>query len=516
MKIKSVKIINFKFHHELEFELKNKNCLIYGENGTGKSSLYKALYSNLYYFKDKESLSNVRDNYLNRNYPTEELEVNIEFDDTSIPIISRKNDYIENYEILAQKIPKPEGRKRLFDYFENANIYCLNEQVLNSVLEKNLYDGLYELSKHFPIFKSSLNIYNRLITKLKNSEEDIHQLIKEKNSYDEMIFGNVVTMFPISEINTILKYLNADFEISINFKKAQINVDREFTNPIITISIQGNNDLKNHFNEAKLKLISLATYFALIKKSTTNHPLNLLILDDFISSLDMSNRKFIVQYILDYFKNYQIFLFTHNIQFYKLVQKMIDKEIWNIQYIFTMYEKNKLVAKIKDKNENYVDLAQQYIHGDDYNLEIAGNLLRKAFESIIHEFEHLLQIGAVEKLNNILNLLRNKDKVFYAEPQTTINELLKEISTILNSKSDASDKKINLLQNTLSKYIARAIKFQINSYNIIEKTEFYKNILLNPTSHYDMEAELYKSECSRTSDLLKNLNEILESIKKQK
>jgi DNA repair exonuclease SbcCD ATPase subunit len=50
MKIKKIIIENFKFHHHLEFEIRNNNnCLIYGENGSGKSSIYEALYSNFYY-----------------------------------------------------------------------------------------------------------------------------------------------------------------------------------------------------------------------------------------------------------------------------------------------------------------------------------------------------------------------------------------------------------------------------------------------------------------------------------
>lgn len=45
MKIKKIELKNFKFHKNLDFEIHKQNCLIYGENGTGKSSIYEALYS---------------------------------------------------------------------------------------------------------------------------------------------------------------------------------------------------------------------------------------------------------------------------------------------------------------------------------------------------------------------------------------------------------------------------------------------------------------------------------------
>jgi hypothetical protein len=51
-------------------------------------------------------------------------------------------------------------------------------------------------------------------------------------------------------------------------------------------------------------------------------------------------------------------------------------------------------------------------------------------------------------------------------------------------------------------------------YNIIKKTEFYKNILLNPSSHNDSKNEVYKSECENTIVLLEELNNILETLKK--
>jgi DNA repair exonuclease SbcCD ATPase subunit len=48
MKIKNITIKNYKFHHNLNFKITKENCLIYGENGTGKSSIYEAIKSNFY------------------------------------------------------------------------------------------------------------------------------------------------------------------------------------------------------------------------------------------------------------------------------------------------------------------------------------------------------------------------------------------------------------------------------------------------------------------------------------
>ncbi|RTZ49518.1 hypothetical protein EJ377_02990 [Chryseobacterium arthrosphaerae] len=45
-KIKEITLSNFKFFHgEKTIDIDRKNVLIYGENGSGKSSIYWALYT---------------------------------------------------------------------------------------------------------------------------------------------------------------------------------------------------------------------------------------------------------------------------------------------------------------------------------------------------------------------------------------------------------------------------------------------------------------------------------------
>ena len=78
MQITKLEIKNFKFHKELEFDIKG-NLLIYGENGAGKSSIFEALKSNLY--ANKIEQSNIRYNYINRYNKAEELIVNISIDE---------------------------------------------------------------------------------------------------------------------------------------------------------------------------------------------------------------------------------------------------------------------------------------------------------------------------------------------------------------------------------------------------------------------------------------------------
>ena len=53
------------------------------------------------------------------------------------------------------------------------------------------------------------------------------------------------------------------------------------------------------------------------------------------------------------------------------------------------------------------------------------------------------------------------------------------------------------------------------SYHLLKRTEFYKNILMNPSSHNDSETEIYKEECENTIFLLEELNKLLLQLEEE-
>lgn len=83
MKIKNLTIKNFKaFYGEYTFDFCDdkgnaKNILIYGENGSGKSSLYWALYHMFYSFDKQQNIKK----YKNIFNDDKEIFLKLEFDD---------------------------------------------------------------------------------------------------------------------------------------------------------------------------------------------------------------------------------------------------------------------------------------------------------------------------------------------------------------------------------------------------------------------------------------------------
>lgn len=530
MKINKIAIKNFKFHHDLQFNIQTKNCLIYGENGTGKSSIYEALYANFYYFKDTKIANNqisIRNKFLHRDYMSGDLRVDITFNDHRI--LNRIDDTLNNEAILKDDFSGfPQGQGILSGSVGDACIYFANEKILSNIVEGNFFDVLNNnLSIHFPKLKTFKNIYESVKTELhqlpKDTELSETNIIQDRTKADELCRFKLNHFVPIENINSILKKLNCDFEIEFYFKNSEIDNDtHQFFNPIISIKIKDiddRHDFKNHFNEAKLKLISIAIYFALAKKYETNNSLKLLVLDDFLTSLDMANRKIIARYILDTFNDYQIIILTHNLQFNNLIQRLLNTEQWDTKILFTIKEEDKLKSIVKDKNDDYINEAKKFINTEAYDLRIAGNLLRKAFESIINEFEQLLELGKVETLQKIIEALKNDEKYFYNKPHKVLEHLIRDFENMFKNELQPDNAKIRQIKSKINQIKNNKITFtkkdeEDQEYNIIKKTEFYKNILLNPSSHYDSENEVYQSECENTIILLEELNIILKDLKR--
>ena len=63
MRLHKVSLENYRFFENQEFDFKGKNVLLYGENGSGKSSLFYALNKFFQYYKNpniaKENIQTV-------------------------------------------------------------------------------------------------------------------------------------------------------------------------------------------------------------------------------------------------------------------------------------------------------------------------------------------------------------------------------------------------------------------------------------------------------------------------
>ena len=158
IKLHAIKLTNYRFFYQYDelgnnFEFGDKNILIYGENGTGKSSLFKALEI---LTKEKFDTSNLEQNIFDKNTPSkieytfsEKVLVKGKFEDSFIPLeISPDTDFNSlNIDSSINFLRPLYIFKPMLDYKKLLKLHYSPSEA--SVI--NIYEMLKELLKDYPL-----------------------------------------------------------------------------------------------------------------------------------------------------------------------------------------------------------------------------------------------------------------------------------------------------------------------------------------------------------------------------
>ena len=416
--MESLLLKSFKAHKELEIKFDNKSFLLYGDNGAGKSSIYDAL--KIKFFENK-----IEDNIESSNYAEEVSDED-------------KNEFFSKY----------------------------NNSILNNKFEIIINNGDISYSE-YQVFM--LNLEDTNFSKYLNF-----------NTLIGSVYFNILADFNFDEIEYNVN------KLLINFKEdIRITIDREdFSIRIIDTrrKLVNIKDIKRYFNEAKLNLVVLALLFSMVELYQDEDKKRVLILDDFITSLDMSNRTFLMKYILETFgEKFQIIILTHNVYFYNLIMYLVNdiykvKDNWqyaNLYEIGSEYNlyMNSVVLKISD--------IQSELNLDNPNFQTIGNQIRQKFERLLYEFSKTLMIGAVEESNKILELIENSQHIYLKKQgNKSSNELILEIQNILNEGNPQNLN--NRLQNKIDNYKLEDLQ---NIQNILRELKLYRKVSMHSLSH---------------------------------
>lgn len=503
---------NIKFFHEETIDLK-KNVLFYGENGSGKSSLYWALkvyfenklgiiqpeeYAN---FFSKDNAKNIRNRYYNEIDP--EITITPSFED-----LSKNSIHFVNHHTLSKLFSSDiDGVLNFFD--------ILNDEWL----------------KKYSFF-DNLTTKNILINEIFNHEDKI--------AFEEELKEKVHALF--TKTNSILAKNFEEKVITIGFKYEEIelktleneSIDRIERLPNIQILVNDIVNPQHHFNEAKLKLISLAMHFAIIelsKPTESYNGLRLAVFDDFLQSLDMSYRSVVLDYIFDQMilkEKYQIILLTHDLIFYKLVKRKSElydqTSNWEFKNIYvretigdgTIFTEPKIYT-----TQSYFQNAELFYA--ENRLEECGNFLRKELEYLLSLFLVNLSLGHKEMAQDMINQLKSNDKVdtFYFEPHKIVYQFKNKLSTSIKIleqvKSTNSMEKIDVVIQLFQKALNEFNSFkQVDVKRlrtILKALNYHKDTLLNTTSHGNDE-NLIRGEFKKAIDDIRELKKLIDPIKK--
>ncbi|MEA1969429.1 MAG: recombinase RecF, partial [Thermodesulfobacteriota bacterium] len=272
VRINTIKFKNYKFFHgNFDLPVNGKNILVYGENGSGKSSVYKAL--------ELLTKNSFTDFDKNLNIFVEDGNVEVEFgfnNNTELIITSDLEKIPNNFNFLnGLSIFSP-----MLDYKKLLNVHYATTINGDRI---NLYGMLRQLLGEYPIGDSE---NKRVLSEIEDLPE-----------YFKLLEGILKNDFQDAINNFLEKYFKSDIQIDKFEFKTKIDKNIGTATPVVNITI----DYKEHIvekyhtflNEARLSALAISIYFVAIKKlldKLEHDSLKMLVLDDLLISLDMSNR----------------------------------------------------------------------------------------------------------------------------------------------------------------------------------------------------------------------------------
>lgn len=512
MRIKELQLHNFKFFTDADniLRINGKNVLIWGENGSGKSSIYWSIYTLLQCsYKDNAGIDdyftyghekNLRNIFARKNGKSF---VKMTLDNGSsyriglkdysaignkdLQLSSISTDFID-YNALStylrfmhQHIPDQFSlfEEQLFRFMEFRAPAPYNAAPHNIAYFDKAWEAVdNELqfdttTKKYPSTGSTgYDHYNSLVTEFNRQlAQELGLMNVRANEILQQKFE-----YPIE-----IELVYTPFEFEVNRPRTKFQKSR----PSIILKINDYYGKKNavprpqsFLNEAKKTAIGLALRLALLERRLLADKLNVLALDDLLISLDMSNREVVLKLLFEeYQNNYQLLIFTHDKQFFNIAKNKIENAPFKGDWLFwEFYVNDKDATKPKPKffeTKSQLSIAFNHLQENDY--PAAANYLRK-------HCEHLIEIY----MPQYCFALTGKDK---SHKNTTLDSML-----------------------------TNSISFLDRIYNTTAKAHLvvlrqYVEMLLNPLSHTERGVDRHRGEIKTVIKILEDLEAELKQLR---
>ena len=418
MKITNIEIKNFRAFYgtyQIALTKKGKNLLVYGENGSGKSSLYMALklfFGSQYYIPTYESIRWTNKGYFRFGgaYRREKTYISLGH---IYNFSCHQNIFcLEDGYIKLHFQETPHSIERIHEWSSVAR-ETEDPFILDAAQTKGFLDYKALLDLHY-YFRGSavINVFEFLTSYLlaevindvtthsfaedwaalqwrsRPRKDSTTQIASREEKVQNFNSGLASKLEDLKEkASEILGKFR--YNIALNFEFQGIIYDSQknsLGNEEILLTVEAfDKDIPSHhhfLNEAKLSAIALSIYFAALLLQPDS-ALKLLVLDDVLIGLDMSSRFPILDILEEYFRDYQIFLMTYDKAWYEITKQYTDQKDWKYTefYFKTTDEYEIPVCK---EDAPYLEKAKEYLDADDY--KACAVYVRTAFEAIIEKY----------------------------------------------------------------------------------------------------------------------------------
>lgn len=393
-----------------------KNLLIYGENGSGKSSLFRGL-KDLFASSvnpDCKVIPNIFSRSLNLDVAPF-IEVTFTGNEDN-PVFRFSDD--EHETNTGDPLLRSVAISRSFmTYRDLLRVHFVNSP------EVNLFDFLFEKDGLLTGLPNPVS--TRSETSIKMGE--LLALVKARpDEVNIQDFVNGVNQI-LSEINTSLNMLLRYFDQSMEVTFSELTVVATTANvPVIRTEIKyfgiplstEPEKYQDFLNEARLSALAICIFLA-AHLSVPRAPYEILFLDDIFTGLDTSNRipllKIFTDDIIegtfsDTFTDHQLILTTYDRQWYELAKNYLKASTWCYQELYidrhsTGFDQPAFLPGKNDQERAlYYFRMHQYPACANYQRKICEQLIKK-FLPKARKYDALPngEIKATDKLNTLVD-----------------------------------------------------------------------------------------------------------------
>lgn len=436
--INKIHITGFKaFPNDFELQLEGKHLLMYGENGSGKSSIYYALHcmfqaplksdAGKKYFNVNNDDDTPNEQHLkNLNNIDIDSQVWIDFDGRH-PFIYVLDKEGYHTTLINGRHPLPASisgcfvnHQFLFHFFNFRNSQRINlfPVFIKDILPfcKDDASG-FHIGEMYDVITSSIVKKGRKVdtiylNNIAAFNESVKIVVENINLYASDLYKNYFIDEGENELQIRLRYdsnldkpENDPNEYWLKYDrivervkengevKEHLSSYKKLNTPFIGLEISevlNDGTLRlipkpqSYFNEAKLTAIALSVRFALLNLDKEADG-RFLALDDMLISLDMSNRAKVVKFLLDISDRYKIYLFTHDRSFFNYVCHEIQQKGKSEEWVYKRisYNHKNQMPLIYDEHSGYLSKAKHFYEIGDY--DTSAIYMRKQLEQSIGE-----------------------------------------------------------------------------------------------------------------------------------
>jgi hypothetical protein len=569
-RIQKITIENFKAFQGAEtIHFDNKNALFYGNNGSGKSSIFWALYTFLQssvkinadiekYFNvfdplDENTHQSLKNIFCPDDAPSKiEVTVCDEHQRTQtwqIGTAANNTNLSEDIIIREMNIASDFINYRLLQNFYSAT--HRREINLWGVFYRDIFPYFYESGKR--TFRELADDLPNMIPRKRNQDlsrkssqvrqrfdEQIEVVNQKLNTFIEQIErnGNEFLKSNFQDGEDFIK-IRLQFKRRLNFERVhqnhlnEHNLHIKFWIEIFDKTTQ--KWIENHrphsfLNEAQLTRLALAVRVGALRTRVTQTDLKILVIDDMLISLDLSNRMKVVDLLLnkngktDFFNDFQIIILTHDKGFYNLVKRATSLQDWKYFEIDRKETSNE-APKIKPHRGN-LEKAKQYLNNRD--LDECATMLRKELEELLkmylkitpapervglNEKEHLELSDMIKRVKTQLLEASQSALKRWMNTRKDCEAYISKIETNFENDATLTDEQKGVLRHTRRNMIQALTdqwKTETDAEQLINDVKMQVDFVLNKSAHSTTSPQ-YEEELRQAYQVVEKLKIYLET-----